>query len=725
MFIGAVARNCTAMKRAPEWLVSLVRLVRLQNAMMVLCAVLVSAYGASMYASIHHTYRQTMDDATATLESIARSSEVGTNRSIFAIDAALVGVERMLETTLPQTSLDDPAVKLLLDQFDNQTLVVRDILILDNKGHLLNKADSSGSDQDYSRRAFFTAHETGSPSLYIGRPERGQGGAWSVMMSRPIWRHDEVVGVIAAEVPITVFTDFYNSVAANSGVSVNLLFDDGTLLAAEPLEEDAIGRKLPGASAVLAAAGTAPAGVLGNAPEATQPDVVSFTHVAGRPFILTASRRRVDILGQWRSECANSVVAFVLFTVMAACLTGVLVHAVDRQQKAAAKLAASEERLLRQSDLLQSTLENMGEGLSVFDADGRLVAWNEKFVELLDLSLDLTTETNLREVLALQAERGDFGPVEPSIDIAQRFARFYRDVPMVRERLTTSGRGLQIRRRAMPGGAVVSLYSDITERKAAEAKMAQAWAQAELANRAKSDFLANMSHELRTPLNAIIGFSEILSGEHLGPLKNLRYLEYASDIHTSGQHLLSIINDVLDMSKIEAGKLEIHEEEIPVGDLLASSARMVRERARQQSVELVTNIADPDHLIVADERAMKQCLLNLLSNAIKFSEPGGVIVVEASVAGNGGSVVSITDHGIGMSEDELRRAMQPFGQAQTSTTRAYGGTGLGLPITQGLVEAHGGVMSVVSAPGQGTCVTITLPPERTRAVAAGRFALRA
>ena len=713
------------MKRAPEWLGSLVRMVRLQNAMMVLCAVLVSAYGASMYASIHHTYRQTMDDATATLESIARSSEVDTNRSIFAIDAALLGVQRMLETTLPQAPLDDPAVKLLLKQFDSQTLVVRDLLILDNNGHLLNKADSSGFDKDYSQRAFFTVHRSGSPSLYIGRPERDEGGSWSVMMSRSIWRHDEVVGVIAAEVPITVFTDFYNSVAANSGVSVRLLFDDGTLLAAEPLEEEAIGRKLAETSAVLAAARTAPAGVLGNAPEATEPDVVSFTRVAGRPFILAVSRRRVDILGQWRTECVNSVLAFVLFTVMAACLTGVMVRAVDRQQKAAAKLRASEERLLRQSDLLQSTLENMGEGLSVFDADGRLVAWNEKFVELLDLTIALTTKTNLRDILTLQVERGDFGPLDPSLDVADRFARFFREVPQVRERLTASGRALQIRRRGMPGGGVVSLYSDVTERKAADTKMAQAWAQAELANRAKSDFLANMSHELRTPLNAIIGFSEILSGEHLGPLKNLRYLEYASDIHTSGQHLLSIINDVLDMSKIEAGKLEIHEEEILVGDLLAGTMRMVRERARQQSVELVTKIADPDHMIVADERAMKQCLLNLLSNAIKFSEPGGAIVVEASLTGDGGGVLSITDNGIGMTEEELSRAMQPFGQAQASTTRTYGGTGLGLPITQGLVEAHGGLMSVASAPGQGTRVTLALPPERTRSAAARSVALRA
>jgi signal transduction histidine kinase len=136
-------------------------------------------------------------------------------------------------------------------------------------------------------------------------------------------------------------------------------------------------------------------------------------------------------------------------------------------------------------------------------------------------------------------------------------------------------------------------------------------------------------------------------------------------------------------------------------------------------------VADPDHVIFGDERAMKQCLLNLLSNAIKFSEQGGTITVEASIDGDGSSLLTIVDEGIGMTDDELGRALQPFGQAQASTTRTYGGTGLGLPITQGLVEAHGGVMSIASAPGEGTRVSLRLPPERTRSAASGQFALRA
>jgi signal transduction histidine kinase len=715
--------------RTPSWLLNITRMIRLQNAMMVLCAILVSAYGASMYASIRHAYQQTISGATATLESIARSSEVGTNRSIFAVDAALLGVQRILETVLPQAPLDDRVVKTLLTQFNDQTLVVRNILILDNTGHLLNEAAwSADRNRDYSNQPFFTAHHTGGlPSLFIGHPIRSRAtGGWSVMMSRPLMRRDQMIGVIAAEVPISVFTDFYSSVVANGGISVKLLLDDGTLVASEPHREELIGHKLGDAPTVLAAASNHHFGVLGDSGgDPNQAEIISFAHIPLRPLIVIASHSRGDILGPWRSECVTSVVAFILFAVTAGCLTWLMVRAVERQQNAAAELRASEERLQRQSDLLQSTLENMGEGLSVFDGSGRLIAWNARFIELLDLPMELTTETNLRDIQAAQSARGDFGPVELSISVAERFERFFRDVPLVRERQTLTGRALQIRRRAMPNGAVVSLYSDITERKAAETKMAQAWAQAELANRSKTDFLANMSHELRTPLNAIIGFSEILSGEHLGSLKNDRYLEYAHDIHSSGLHLLSIINDVLDMSKIEAGKLDIHEEEIPVQSLLDTSMRMVRERAREHGINLVCNVADPDHVILADERAMKQCLLNLLSNAIKFSETADTVTVEALVDAEGRSVLTIADEGIGMTNEELERALQPFGQAHASTTRVYGGTGLGLPITQGLVEAHGGVMSIVSAPGQGTRVTIVLPPERTRSIAPGKIALRA
>jgi len=395
----------------------------------------------------------------------------------------------------------------------------------------------------------------------------------------------------------------------------------------------------------------------------------------------------------------------------------------SRHKRVVAELRAREQQLEAQGALLRSTLEGMGEGLSVFDRAGRLIAWNSRFASLLKFPGELATAT-LHDVLLHQAERGDFGPLsDPARDARERLAAFYREVPTAIERTTASGSVLQIRRRAMPDGAVVSLYLDITERKAAEAEMERARRQAELANRAKSDFLANMSHELRTPLNAIIGFSEAMSHELLGPVADKRQLEYIKDIHGSGLLLLSIINDVLDMSKIEAGKLELAPETVVLQQVVAETLRIVRERARSRDLNLVTTLPEKRLRLIADERAIKQVLLNLLSNAIKFSHHGGQIDIRGWEHPDGGLVLEVEDYGIGMSADEAARALQPFGQASSVTARKHGGTGLGLPIAKGLVEAHGGTLAVDSSPGRGTTVRVTLPRQSAFAELIDAFAL--
>jgi len=376
-------------------------------------------------------------------------------------------------------------------------------------------------------------------------------------------------------------------------------------------------------------------------------------------------------------------------------------------------------RRCAEARLLQSTLENIGEGLSVFDSRGRLIAWNSRFCELLELPPDLPVGAPLRDILMLQAARGDFGRDDPSGEVAKRLERFYRDVPTTKERVTPRGRILQISRRAMPDGAIVSVYSDVTDLKASERKLIQARSQAEMANHAKSEFLANMSHELRTPLNAIIGFSEIIAHELFGPLGNEKYLDYMKDIHQSSLHLLSIINDVLDMSKIEAGKLELSKEPLNIRHLIGEVVRMMRERAESGGIELMTQLSDSEVEIWADERAMKQIFLNLLSNAIKFSRDGGEVCIRVLSDEPGLAVVEFADHGIGMNEEELQRALQPFGQAKPSTTRNYGGTGLGLPITKGLIEAHGGKLAIESRAGRGTIARISLPTERKPLMAGG------
>ncbi len=400
----------------------------------------------------------------------------------------------------------------------------------------------------------------------------------------------------------------------------------------------------------------------------------------------------------------------LLIAVISGSLGWLMLASLSRQQRAVSELRAREQQLAEQSALLQSTLENMGEGLSVFDRDGRLIAWNGRFAKLMSLPIDLKS-ASLYDVLLQQAQRGDFGSMDPEAEARERVAGFYRDLPTVKERTTTDGRVLQIHRRAMPDGAVVSLYSDITERKASEEKMLQALSQAELANRAKSDFLANMSHELRTPLNAIIGFAEAVSSELLGPVYDKKQLEYIKDIHSSGLLLLSIINDVLDMSKIEAGKLELARESVPVQPLIREAVRMVSERARSRQLTLVSTAPEEEISVWGDERAIKQIMLNLLSNAVKFSHEGGRIDIRASLDAAGDLVVEVEDYGIGMAANEIDRALEPFGQAKPAVTKTHGGTGLGLPIAKGLTDAHGGKLIVNSTPRRGTLVRILLPQQ--------------
>jgi len=388
-----------------------------------------------------------------------------------------------------------------------------------------------------------------------------------------------------------------------------------------------------------------------------------------------------------------------------------------RWRSPVASLPCGEARLRKQSELLQNTFDNIGEGLSVFDPQERLVACNLRFYQLLDLPPDLPIGTPLGEILMRQALQGVFGDVDPRTETARRLAQFYRDVPITKERVTPTGRILQIRRSPMPGGAVLSVYSDITDIRAAERRLLEARRQAEAANHSKSEFLANMSHELRTPLNAIIGFTEIISQELFGPLANEKYLEYVKDVHSSSLHLLSIINDVLDMSKIEAGKLELAKQRVALPDVLGEVIRIVHERASSRGIELVSQAAEEPVIIWADERAMKQIFLNLLSNAIKFSKDGERVIVRVSFERAGYAIIEVEDHGIGMNEEEQQRALQPFGQAKTATTGNYGGTGLGLPITKGLVEAHGGTLSIRSRAGEGTIVRIMLPAEAAQPIA--------
>jgi signal transduction histidine kinase len=264
----------------------------------------------------------------------------------------------------------------------------------------------------------------------------------------------------------------------------------------------------------------------------------------------------------------------------------------------------------------------------------------------------------------------------------------------------------------MPGGGSLATYDDVTGSYSAERQLRIAKEEAELASRAKSDFLANVSHELRTPLNAIIGFSEIIKDQLFGPMGNQRYSEYAIDIHDSGTHLLSLINDILDLSKIEAGKFELHEEPIDLEAASKSCFRIMRDRAEEAGVVLQHRFPGQLPRIKADPRAVKQILLNLLSNAVKFTAAGGRVLVYANINQEGALVLHVEDTGIGIAEADIAKAMAPFGQVDSSLSRKYEGTGLGLPLTRHLVDLHEGELTLQSSMGQGTQVSVLFPRHR-------------
>jgi PAS domain S-box-containing protein len=258
-----------------------------------------------------------------------------------------------------------------------------------------------------------------------------------------------------------------------------------------------------------------------------------------------------------------------------------------------------------------------------------------------------------------------------------------------------------------------ALFSDMTHWKKVEHELEDARREAERASAAKSDFLAKVSHEIRTPLNAILGFAEVIMEERFGPIGNERYRDYVRDIHTSGAHVMSLVNDLLDLSKIEAGKMELEFSSVDVNRAVTESVAIMQPQASQERVIMRLALAQRLPKIVADERSLRQILLNLLSNAVKFNEPGGQVIIATALTDAGNAVIRIRDTGIGMSERDIETALEPF--RQLATSRQSAGTGLGLPLTKALVEANRAFFTIRSKKNEGTLVEVAFPPARVLA----------
>ncbi|NIA67820.1 PAS domain S-box protein [Pelagibius litoralis] len=368
------------------------------------------------------------------------------------------------------------------------------------------------------------------------------------------------------------------------------------------------------------------------------------------------------------------------------------------------------EREIR--DRLRAVIDHLPAGLTMKDQDGCYMLVNQQFQDLYGLQeRKLLGDTDFKHFRQSEAEvfnAQDRNVLKTGVpmDVEMEVTRADGDMmfAMITRFPVLDSVGEAI--------GVGGIHVDITELKEKEQQLRIARDEAERANRAKSAFLANMSHELRTPLNAIIGFSEIMEQGLFGPLGNPHYSEYAEDIRRSASHLLSLISDILDLSKIEAGRMELHEESIDVAAVVQSCLTIVKESASNGSLELEADLPDSLPQLHADKRSIRQILLNLLSNAIKFTPAGGLVRAEAFVEPSGEFALVVHDNGIGMAEEDIEIVLQPFGQVEGAHTRSHDGTGLGLPITKSLAEMHGGKMIVQSKVGEGTAITLRFPAER-------------
>jgi len=369
----------------------------------------------------------------------------------------------------------------------------------------------------------------------------------------------------------------------------------------------------------------------------------------------------------------------------------------------------AEKELSETSALLRAMLVNMAQAILVLDADLKLRLWNARVCEIFRHPANRFWIGRPVAELIHEGAGGHRREAERSIAFLRQAATLRR--PMTAEFALPTGAIVETRLVPMPEGGLLCTYLDVTERKEAEAALLRAKEEAELASRSKSEFLANMSHELRTPLNAIIGFTDILKSELFGPLGHRRYQGYVADIHDSGQLLLRLVNDVLDVAKIESGKAELFEEPVAVARVIESCARLMRDRVQARGLRLTRIVPAKLPLVRCDERRLKQIVLNLLSNAVKFTPAGGHITVRAAVEG-GGFVIAIEDTGIGIAAEDIAKALKRFGQIDSPLQRKHEGTGLGLPLTKSMVELHGGRLTLDSTLGIGTKVTVWLPPER-------------
>jgi PAS domain S-box-containing protein len=686
-------------------------------AFLALAAILVVAIAGANAGLLWHFRSAALDGTMREIGNLTVVVAERAARSIQRVDAVL----RTMSERLPATEgrLNGRRVSQQMAELVAGAPPLRSMIIAGPDGIVVARTPLEGGPFYIGDQPHFIAQRDGGDGgLFISesfatRPD----GRQIIGLSRRLAHaNGSFAGVVASAVEPSYFDAIYAALDLRGGTTVALLRDDGACLM-RVSAQDAGGQACAADPTIAAHLAAAPSGIYRDIdPRDGRERMVSYRRVADLPLVAQVSMSTAAALEEWHHQARVFSTGALAAAAILCILVLLLAKEIGRREALAAALRANEERFRNFAEASSDWFWEQDENLrftylspAVLDRSGLAVADH-----IGKSRRDVVT----RGVSAEQWRRheADLAARRPFRDF-----RFQRSMPDGTLRhISISGKPVfdeAARFRGYAGSA-----RDVTAEIMAEQRLRETKAEAEAASRTKSDFLAVISHELRTPLNAIIGFSDVINREVLGPIGSVRYREYAGDILSAGRHLLGLINNILDMSKIEAQKMELFEETIDIAALAASCVKIVERQAADGHIALAVNLPSELPSLRGDEMRLKQILLNLLSNAVKFTPADGRITVTARVLDDGRLEIAVVDTGIGMSEDEVAIALQPFRQVESALARRHEGTGLGLPLVKAFVEMHGGTLALHSVPDNGTTAAILLPAARVVARTSARKA---